>query len=211
MKSRRRSKTRKKGVRAASAAVRPIPLQGILGYFQRALLIPVRVVEEKPKTSAAVLGVLLIAALATHGLTVNPFQAAPPPTAQLTFFATDNTGYLEFMDLANQSGDIILTQGQSILLNASQSYIIMFVPYNQNTIFQSWSSAGDVVLTPGSYMTNMTLTTNATLVAIASTPSIPIPEFTSGFLVIVLAFATILPVVLRRQATVHQNHSPTNT
>jgi hypothetical protein len=96
-------------------------------------------------------------------------------------------------------------------LNASQSYIIMFVPYNQNTIFQSWSSAGDVVLTPGSYMTNMTLTTNATLVAIASTPSIPIPEFTSGFLVIVLAFATILPVVLRRQATVHQNHSPTNT
>jgi hypothetical protein len=182
----------------------------MLGYFQRVLLVPVRVVEYKPKTSAAVLGVLLVAALATHGLTVNPFQASAPPTAQLTFFATDSTGYLEFMDLANQSGDIILTQGQSILLNASQSYIIMFVPYNQSTVFQSWCVAGDASLTPGSYMTNMTLTGNTTLVAIASTPSIPIPEFSSSF-VIGLAIAAILLVLLRRQATVHQNHSPTNT
>jgi hypothetical protein len=133
----------------------------------------------------------------------NTANAQNVGNAQLTFFATDNLGYLEFMDLANQSGDMILTQGQSILLNASQPYIILFVPYNADTQFESWSVGGDAILTPGDYMTNITVYTNTTLVAIASNPAMPTPEFPFGSLVVlILALAALIGVLDGRQAQI---------
>jgi hypothetical protein len=210
-----RKARKKKGVPVASSVGRNIPLQGMLGYFQRAVMVPVHAVEEKPKTSAAVLCSIIIVALAIHGLMVTPFQASnippPPPTAQLTFYSTNNTGYLEFLDLANQSGDIVLTNGQSITLNATQSYIILFVPYDSDTVFEQWAVAGDATLAPGTYMTNMTLTSNTTIVAIAVNPNFPIPEFPSSSLVVSLGIAAIIPQLFRRKATAHQNDSSPHT
>lgn len=121
----------------------------------------------------------------------NAAAAQNVASVQLTFFATDNLGYLEFMDLANQSGDIILTQGQSILLNATQPYIVLFVPYNASTSFESWSVQGNATVLPGDYMTNITLYGNTTLVAIATNPAVPVPEFPSGFLVMLLALTIV--------------------
>jgi hypothetical protein len=124
----------------------------------------------------------------------NTAAAQPYGTVQLTFYATDNLGYLEFLDLANQSGDIILTQGQSILLNTSQPYIILFVPYDSSTMFEEWNIQGDAAVSPGDYMTNITMYTNTILVAIASNPAVPTPEFPSGSLVMLLAFTLAIIV-----------------
>jgi hypothetical protein len=187
----------------------------MLEYFQRALAVPVHAIQEKPKTSAAVLCSIIIVALAIHGLMVNPFQAShippQPPSAQLTFYATNNTGYLEFLDLANQSGDVVLTNGQSILLNATQTYIILFVPYDSDTVFEQWAVAGDATLAPGTYMTNMTLTSNTTIVAIAVNPNFPVPEFSSSSLVVIYGLALVFPLLLRRKTAANQDHSASDT
>ena len=148
---------------------------------------------------------VLVFAAAVMLVLCNTAAAQSAGTVQLTFFATDNLGYLEFLDLANQTGDIILTQGQSILLNASQSYIILWVPYNASTMFEAWSVQGDAVLAPGNYMTNITVYTNTTLVAIASNPAVPTPEFPSGSLVVlILTLAAAAFFSTRRRALYHE-------
>lgn len=141
----------------------------------------------------------------------NTLRAQPTPTVLLTFYATDNLGFLEFLDLVNATGPLILTSSQSTLLNTSQSYIILFTPYNASTVFEGWSVQGDAVLSHGDYMTNITVYTNTTLVAIASNPAIPTPEFPSGPLVaLILALALVLNLLDGREAQVSSaTRSPT--
>jgi len=206
-------RSRKRGVRIASSSVRPIPLGGILGYFQRAVQAPVRVVEEKPKTSVFLLGVLLILALATHGLTVNPFQSATTPPQPIVTISTNQWVY--------QPGDqVVITVNVSQPVNADVIWVFLEQPNNVSNYFQ--------MLPPTGGTANVTLAMGAppgnwTAVAIWNPPAggtaqttftvtaYPIQEFPSDSLVMVIALAVILPVLLWRQATVHQNHSPTNT
>jgi hypothetical protein len=169
------------------------------------LAVPGKVIEAKPKTSVLFVSVLLVLALATHGLTqapTNPFQV----TAQLTYFS-GRSGYLEFLNFANQSGDVILTDGQTMVMNMSQIYIILFVPYDPNTQFLEWVVQGHADLMNNTqYMTQIMFYGDTTLVAITN-PAIPIPEFQSGSMVTVLALTTIVGAIFWRKGSVSKaNH-----
>ena len=206
-------RSRKRGVRIASSGVRPIPLGGVLGYFQRAVEVPVRVVEEKPKASVFLVGVLLILAVATHGLTVNPLQSATVPPKLIVTISTNQWVY--------QPGDqVFITVNVSQPVNADMIWVFLEQPNNVSNYFQ--------MLPPTGGTANVTLAMDAppgnwTAVAIWNPPAggsaqttfivtaYPVPEFPSDSLVLILAFAAILPIVLRRKTAVHQNHSPTNT
>ena len=148
--------------------------------------------------TALVLLFIVAIVLLVHSAFVTQ-HVANTQNVQLTFYATDNLGYLEFLDLSNQTGDMILTNGQTILLNATQSYIILFVPYQANTTFESWSVQGDAVLKPGNYMTNVTVYANTTIVAIVSNPAVPVPEFPAGPMVMLLAFAVVIGLLHGRK------------
>ncbi len=183
---RRRRLEHEQAVPIASASVQPIFSLSSLG---RILAVPAHAVEAKPKTSVFALSVLLIVSLATHGLTntPNPFQT----TAHLQYFSNNN-GYLEFLNLANQSGPRILNDGQSLTLNVSQSYIILFVPYNPHMQFSQWIIQGHATLLNATvYMTNLTMYGDTILVAITNQPGMAMPEFSPGILVLPLAFATL--------------------
>lgn len=192
----------------------------MLGYFQRALAVPFHAIEQKPKTSVFFVSLLLVAALATHGLTVNPFQVTPqPPIVTIT---------------ANQW---VYQPGDQVTLNVTVSppgvnsdlvWVFLEQPNNVSNYFQMLPNTGGIVNitlsmdappgnwtavavwnpTPGSTLQSSfsgTATTTFTVTAY------PIPEFPSASLVLIIVFATILPVILRRKATAHQNHSTSNT
>jgi len=208
-----RRKSRKKGarVRIASAAVRPLPSQGMLGYFQRILAVPGHVVEERPKASVCLVSILLIVALATRGLTVNPFQSQPNPL--VVTVSTNQAVY--------QPGDqVFITVNASEPVNADAIWVFLEQPNNVSNYFQMLPPTGGTV--------NVTLAMDAppgnwTAVAIWNPPAggtaqttfsvtaYPIPEFPSESLVMVVALAAILPVLLRREVQVHQNHSTSHT
>lgn len=183
----------------------------MLGYFQRALLVPVHTIEEKPKTSAAVLGVLLIAALATRGLTVNPFQATPQP-----LIVTISTNQLVY-----QPGDqVFITVNVSQPVNADVIWVFLEQPNNVSNYFQMLAPTGGTV--------NVTLAMDAppgnwTAVAIWNPPAggsaqvqftvtaLPIPEFPAESLVMIVAFAALLSQLFWWKGQVHQNHSTSHS
>jgi hypothetical protein len=193
----------------------------MLGYFIRAAMVPVHVVEEKPKTSVFLVGVLLVAALATRGLTVNPFQAAPQPVPIVSITANQ---------WVYQPGDQVTLNVTVAPPGVSSDIIWVFLeqPNNVSNYFQMLPNTGGIVnitlamdAPPGAWTAaavwNPTPgnTTQSSYSGVATTTftvtAYPVPEFAASSLVMILAFATLLPVLLRRKATAHQNHPSTNT
>lgn len=126
-------------------------------------------------------------------------------TATLWFFS-GNTGFVEFLNYANASGPMILTDGQHHAFPANRAYIIIFTPYDSNVQFEHWviDAAGNTtLLDPSSYMTNMTLRGDTILIAETNVPvpSIPTPEFSTPLAVLFAAVAVLL--ALRRHRPCH--------
>jgi len=187
----RKHKTSKKGVRPASASVRTIPSGSIRGYCRQVLAVPGRAIEAKPKTSVFFISLLLVLALATRGLTVNPFQAAPvPPTVTIS---TNQQVY--------QPGDqvFITVSPSDTAVNADVIWVFLEQPNNVSNYFQMLPPTGGTV--------NITLAMDApagnwTAVAVWNPPtggtaqtsftvaSLPVPEFSSSAMVTLLALAT---------------------
>lgn len=194
-------------MRSASAPPRLILPQGTLGYFQRALAVPGRVIEQKPKTSFFVLSLLLAMSLATHGLTVNPFQR----TAQV-LVVTVSTNQPVY-----QPGSMVfITVTVSQPVKADVIWVFLEQPNNVSNYFQMLPPSGGTV--------NVTLAMDAPLgqwFAVAHwgeglatrtgftvTAATPVPEFPSSFMVLLLALAVVINSIHGRKtapsSTAHQ-------
>jgi PDZ domain-containing secreted protein len=178
----------------------------MLGYLQRALAVPSRVVEQRPKASIFFISALLALSLATHGLTLNPLQSSPQsPVVTVT---TNQTVY--------QPGDMIfITVKVSQPVNADVIWVFLEQPNNVNNYFQMLPNTGGTV--------NVTLSMAAPTgqwFAVAeygagiatrtsfSVQALPVPEFPSGLIVMILALTALIFSVHGRKASVSSaNHS----
>ncbi len=145
-----------------------------------------------------ILGVSAILLVSVAGaLSVGILIHRQAETATLQYYG-GGIGYLEFLNFANATGDIILTEGQSIPLPTNVTFVIIFTPYpaHANAEFMRWIFEGDAVLSnETAYITDLTLFGDTVLTAISSAPT-PVPEFPQAAIAIV---ALVVPLFLLRR------------
>lgn len=107
-------------------------------------------------------------------------------------------GFVCFLNYANASGPVCLTDGQNVTLPAGE-YVAEAAPYNMSDSFVNWSTQGQIrVDNQSAYITNLTVNGDGVLglVYVAATP---VPEIELGATPIMLVACLTCTMLLRRK------------
>ncbi len=106
-------------------------------------------------------------------------------------------GFVCFLNYANASGPVFLTDGQNVTLPAGE-YVAEASPYNMSDTFVKWSTQGQIsVDNQSSYITNLTVSGNGVL-GLVYAETMPTPEIALGATPIIIVSCLASTLLLLR-------------